>query len=104
MIRRPPRSTLFPYTTLFRSILSATPAAGGIVVPAIVTAALRATPYDSTPPLYVPFRPTASSTPFTHAGGAPSSVAAAGFPSGVLETAKAERNEAANCAAGPCLM
>src|SRR3712207_7964469 len=26
MIRRPPRSTLFPYTTLFRSDLSATPA------------------------------------------------------------------------------
>src|SRR5258706_7163530 len=25
MIRRPPRSTLFPYTTLFRSILFATP-------------------------------------------------------------------------------
>src|SRR2546430_7851045 len=24
MIRRPPRSTLFPYTTLFRSVLSAT--------------------------------------------------------------------------------
>src|SRR2546427_11487381 len=28
MIRRPPRSTLFPYTTLFRSIL-AQPAVGG---------------------------------------------------------------------------
>src|SRR3712207_8722350 len=26
MIRRPPRSTLFPYTTLFRSALAATPA------------------------------------------------------------------------------
>src|SRR5258705_6061800 len=25
MIRRPPRSTLFPYTTLFRSVVSATP-------------------------------------------------------------------------------
>src|SRR2546428_9758740 len=25
MIRRPPRSTLFPYTTLFRSLLRATP-------------------------------------------------------------------------------
>src|SRR3989475_11953948 len=25
MIRRPPRSTLFPYTTLFRSLLTATP-------------------------------------------------------------------------------
>src|SRR3712207_8196188 len=28
MIRRPPRSTLFPYTTLFRSHGPATPAAG----------------------------------------------------------------------------
>src|SRR3712207_4273807 len=26
MIRRPPRSTLFPYTTLFRSVLSVIPA------------------------------------------------------------------------------
>src|SRR3712207_8078163 len=25
MIRRPPRSTLFPYTTLFRSVLNVTP-------------------------------------------------------------------------------
>src|SRR3712207_7588122 len=29
MIRRPPRSTLFPYTTLFRSL------AGGLVVPLV---------------------------------------------------------------------
>src|SRR3712207_7799509 len=29
MIRRPPRSTLFPYTTLFRSASSSTPAATG---------------------------------------------------------------------------
>src|SRR2546429_2305613 len=28
MIRRPPRSTLFPYTTLFRSIFVANPAEG----------------------------------------------------------------------------
>src|SRR2546422_8289552 len=27
MIRRPPRSTLFPYTTLFRSVVSGRPAA-----------------------------------------------------------------------------
>src|SRR5260370_32193291 len=27
MIRRPPRSTLFPYTTLFRSVLDASPTA-----------------------------------------------------------------------------
>src|SRR5256884_6839264 len=31
MIRRPPRSTLFPYTTLFRSTL-AQPPAGGLVI------------------------------------------------------------------------
>src|SRR2546430_9637954 len=29
MIRRPPRSTLFPYTTLFRSVHVVAPAAGG---------------------------------------------------------------------------
>src|SRR3712207_7601841 len=29
MIRRPPRSTLFPYTTLFRSEAGVEPAAGG---------------------------------------------------------------------------
>src|SRR2546426_4356799 len=29
MIRRPPRSTLFPYTTLFRSLITATGAAPG---------------------------------------------------------------------------
>src|SRR3712207_8809134 len=29
MIRRPPRSTLFPYTTLFRSAVSGLPKAGG---------------------------------------------------------------------------
>src|SRR5258708_14396811 len=28
MIRRPPRSTLFPYTTLFRSLVEGLPAAG----------------------------------------------------------------------------
>src|SRR2546429_3331444 len=31
MIRRPPRSTLFPYTTLFRSIHDETERAGGVV-------------------------------------------------------------------------
>src|SRR5258708_19525173 len=29
MIRRPPRSTLFPYTTLFRSLLRVVPGSGG---------------------------------------------------------------------------
>src|SRR5258705_14007638 len=32
MIRRPPRSTLFPYTTLFRSLLEAVPRHGGLGV------------------------------------------------------------------------
>src|SRR5688572_32447821 len=31
MIRRPPRSTLFPYTTLFRSSTPATKSSGGFV-------------------------------------------------------------------------
>src|SRR2546430_3567060 len=33
MIRRPPRSTLFPYTTLFRSVLESTPQIAAIVKP-----------------------------------------------------------------------
>src|SRR3712207_6848255 len=32
MIRRPPRSTLFPYTTLFRSAVGADPGAAGLAV------------------------------------------------------------------------
>src|SRR2546427_10044583 len=36
MIRRPPRSTLFPYTTLFRSVvLALTPDLLGAVLPAL---------------------------------------------------------------------
>src|SRR3712207_6945924 len=31
MIRRPPRSTLFPYTTLFRSFAQETPKRGGVL-------------------------------------------------------------------------
>src|SRR2546426_6700738 len=30
MIRRPPRSTLFPYTTLFRSLMGKTPGTEGV--------------------------------------------------------------------------
>src|SRR5437870_8235733 len=33
MIRRPPRSTLFPYTTLFRSVVAETPILGVFTVP-----------------------------------------------------------------------
>src|SRR2546430_11464722 len=32
MIRRPPRSTLFPYTTLFRSLAILTAGAGGVAL------------------------------------------------------------------------
>src|SRR5256885_12155453 len=42
MIRRPPRSTLFPYTTLFRSILGGT-SAGADVLGALIYAAYSGT-------------------------------------------------------------
>src|ERR1039458_10646834 len=38
MIRRPPRSTLFPYTTLFRSAKTVCPQAGQAVIFKITTA------------------------------------------------------------------
>src|SRR3712207_7927883 len=38
MIRRPPRSTLFPYTTLFRSRIGASLADGGVSAMAAVAA------------------------------------------------------------------
>src|SRR5256885_15231214 len=42
MIRRPPRSTLFPYTTLFRSLLSFAPPiiVGGLLTTALFNAGL----------------------------------------------------------------
>src|SRR5260370_22318479 len=40
MIRRPPRSTLFPYTTLFRSPLFL----GGLACPKTTTGSTRSTP------------------------------------------------------------
>src|SRR5947208_10603556 len=40
MLRRPPRSTLFPYTTLFRSILALL---GGAILAAILFAAINLT-------------------------------------------------------------
>src|SRR3712207_9502622 len=44
MIRRPPRSTLFPYTTLFRSTFGKTASAGGanvwIIIALIVSFAI----------------------------------------------------------------
>src|SRR3712207_7871801 len=41
MIRRPPRSTLFPYTTLFRSAFGATYAWPGLVKRGVSTLVLR---------------------------------------------------------------
>src|SRR2546425_3397706 len=41
MIRRPPRSTLFPYTTLFRSLLGASVPARVECPPAILSSASR---------------------------------------------------------------
>src|SRR3712207_8714262 len=38
MIRRPPRSTLFPYTTLFRSVTVALGSAAGVAVYALLGA------------------------------------------------------------------
>src|SRR3712207_6975835 len=43
MIRRPPRSTLFPYTTLFRSLLAGPRVAGGLRVE--LTSPLVSAPY-----------------------------------------------------------
>src|SRR5690349_22479098 len=40
MIRRPPRSTLFPYTTLFRSYITR-PAVGALVAAFVVRSAAR---------------------------------------------------------------
>src|SRR2546429_1814961 len=45
MIRRPPRSTLFPYTTLFRSILRALRESGGAAL-AVTDAPLQAAAHD----------------------------------------------------------
>src|SRR6267143_1960763 len=66
-------------------------------MPPIVMVSLRGTPYDSTPPRYVPLRPPASSVVFTHAGRAGSSAAEASFSRGVLETDRAARSEVASC-------
>src|SRR3712207_7333383 len=42
MIRRPPRSTLFPYTTLFRSHQQSRVAAAAVAAPAVLPADLAA--------------------------------------------------------------
>src|SRR3712207_8426852 len=48
MIRRPPRSTLFPYTTLFRSCGCA-PARAGRSSPAVVARVARSSPPEVLP-------------------------------------------------------
>src|SRR2546427_9522364 len=48
MIRRPPRSTLFPYTTLFRSRLEALPAADRAEVRAVVATLTTGMVFDLT--------------------------------------------------------
>src|SRR3989449_6942964 len=44
MIRRPPRSTLFPYTTLFRSIAATTQMVAALVRPTTAPRACRMVP------------------------------------------------------------
>src|SRR3989454_6438984 len=44
MIRRPPRSTLFPYTTLFRSLLRQARIQGRVMVRAIIDTTGRVEP------------------------------------------------------------
>src|SRR5256885_3894584 len=51
MIRRPPRSTLFPYPTLFRSGLAATDVAGGAFIEPITKQII---PIPSFPSLRLP--------------------------------------------------
>src|SRR3712207_6973513 len=41
MIRRPPRSTLFPYTTLFRSLTVTSISCGALIAPLLRPAAMR---------------------------------------------------------------
>src|SRR2546426_8683415 len=56
MIRRPPRSTLFPYTTLFRSVRIPTPTPGATDPPEPVDVMAPTVPV---PPKVPPFRLTA---------------------------------------------
>jgi len=49
MIRRPPRSTLFPYTTLFRSVLSLPHPAFRAIDPSGDPPAVRRSYFDRTP-------------------------------------------------------
>src|SRR5258708_27384400 len=68
MIRRPPRSTLFPYTTLFRSVLADSTVQGRLALPVVpatpatveqqIAEAVSALPAGTTwAKLYVPAAP-----------------------------------------------
>src|SRR2546430_12576661 len=46
MIRRPPRSTLFPYTTLFRSLRAARLAKAVTSLPVVISCAMPHAPLD----------------------------------------------------------
>src|SRR5256885_12452391 len=59
MIRRPPRSTLFPYTTLFRSVRLKLPVAGS-KISAVAPAALPRLQPSSVQPPATRTRPSAS--------------------------------------------
>src|SRR5688572_1927855 len=48
MLRRPPRSTLFPYTTLFRSLLKGQRLSDELITEAAAVAAEVAKPMDNT--------------------------------------------------------
>src|SRR2546429_4415378 len=52
MIRRPPRSTLFPYTTLFRSLYGAPDDGGHDVMPNLSTLARRALVFENAYAVY----------------------------------------------------
>src|SRR5258708_31540739 len=49
MIRRPPRSTLFPYTTLFRSILHPVAFTSPVIFPGLILAAVILIPSRKKP-------------------------------------------------------
>src|SRR5258707_3917816 len=55
MIRRPPRSTLFPYTTLFRSAVAARARDGDNAIPMPVAVIESAEQLWQVAPQYIPF-------------------------------------------------
>src|SRR5256885_8631178 len=66
MIRRPPRSTLFPYTTLFRS--SDSPALAESAIPSPPSPAIRRPQTDGSLPDSVPSPPAETSVGYEQCG------------------------------------